>query len=624
MLEPDSRVVLLDQLRPPAGYQLEAAVATTFTLGLHTALIPPLAFSSLALRGTPDPITALEAVRACAEKIDIFAQSGQIFAPPVASDLVAFLEQMVHPVKRPRPGYLFHPKVWFLQYQPSEPTPQPAKYRLLCSSRNLADSAAWEAVVTLDGEAGARPSRERQAQNAPLAALLRQLPKWAVHGLAPERLQRIEILAEAARNVVWELPDGATDLNFHAFGVPYLKANPNFTGARQLIISPFMNDKGIELIAGRRKSNTTLVSTTAALDGLSPQTVKNAGTLYIIDPLAVLNTSNPGDDDGDNRRVPEIDTLSGLHAKITVVERGFKSHLFIGSPNATHNAYGGNVEFSVEIIGPKKQFGIDAIMGSPDDGDGLLGILEEYPTGGGISPDLQDDLIRKLRNQLRALAEIPFSLKVEPESDHYRLNLFSEKPLQLNSQYELNAALITNPGVAKSLTNQAKANVWFEPVQLADITPFVMVTIRDARNSTPSNPLELTTVIPAKLLDDPADRLDVVLARQVDTPEKFLKFLALLLGLTDANALLGLINGEVETSGGWGSGTSLGAGVFELLLNALAKRPQSLIELKPLVDRLRKTAQGTDILPAGFAQLWDAVNSALEVLVAREVPDECI
>jgi len=447
------------------------------------------------------------------------------------------------------------------------------------------------------------------------------------------------MLAEAARNITWELPDGATDLSFHAFGVPYLKANINFTGSRQLIISPFMNDKGIELIAGRRKTNTTLVSTTGALDALSPETIKNVGDLYIIDPLAVLNTTNPGDDGddiggGNDRRgakgeigdngAPEIDTLSGLHAKITVVERGSKSHLIIGSPNATDSAYGGNVEFAIEIIGPKRQFGIDAIMGIPDDADGLLSILEQYPTGGGATPDPQDDLIRKLKNQLRALAEIPFSLKVEPESDHYRLNLFSEKPLQLNLQYELSAALITNPGVAKSLTNQTKANVWFEPVQLSDITPFVVVTIRDAKNSTPSNPLELATVIPVQLLNDPADRLDVVLARQVDTPEKFLKFLALLLGLTDASALLGLINGDNETGRGWGNGASLGAGVFELLLNALAKRPQSIIELKPLVDRLRNTAQGADILPPGFAQLWDAITSALSTLVESEVSDECI
>ena len=42
----------------------------------------------------------------------------------------------------------------------------------------------------------------------------------------------------------------------------------------------------------------------------------------------------------------------------------------------------------------------------------------------------------------------------------------------------------------------------------------------------------MSTVVLALLIGDPAGRLDEVLARQVDTPEKFLRFLALLLGLT--------------------------------------------------------------------------------------------
>ena len=37
MLAPDNRALLLDALRPPPGYSLDRAVATTFTLDLETA-----------------------------------------------------------------------------------------------------------------------------------------------------------------------------------------------------------------------------------------------------------------------------------------------------------------------------------------------------------------------------------------------------------------------------------------------------------------------------------------------------------------------------------------------------------------------------------------------------------
>jgi hypothetical protein len=58
VLAPDSRRTLLDQLRPPENYRLDAAVGTTFTLDLTAALVPPLAFASFAVRSTTDPIRA--------------------------------------------------------------------------------------------------------------------------------------------------------------------------------------------------------------------------------------------------------------------------------------------------------------------------------------------------------------------------------------------------------------------------------------------------------------------------------------------------------------------------------------------------------------------------------------
>ena len=78
VFQPDSRVILLDQLRAPAGYGLEAAVATTFTLQLGAALVPPLAFASQQMRDAVDPIAVLEAVRSTADRIDVFCQAGRM------------------------------------------------------------------------------------------------------------------------------------------------------------------------------------------------------------------------------------------------------------------------------------------------------------------------------------------------------------------------------------------------------------------------------------------------------------------------------------------------------------------------------------------------------------------
>jgi len=116
MLSPNSRAVLLEQLRPPSGCMFDEAVATTFTLDLSATLIPALAFSSFSYSGSaPDPIAVLESLRRATGRFDVFCQAGNIAVPQQAADLMAFLEPVVHEVRRPRGG-LFHPKVWFVRY----------------------------------------------------------------------------------------------------------------------------------------------------------------------------------------------------------------------------------------------------------------------------------------------------------------------------------------------------------------------------------------------------------------------------------------------------------------------------------------------------------------------------
>lgn len=61
MLEPDSRSLLSDLLRPPAGFQLSHAVGTSFTMTLEAALSIPLAFAGAV--EVDDEVGILGAVR---------------------------------------------------------------------------------------------------------------------------------------------------------------------------------------------------------------------------------------------------------------------------------------------------------------------------------------------------------------------------------------------------------------------------------------------------------------------------------------------------------------------------------------------------------------------------------
>ena len=620
VFEPDSRVVLMDQLRPPTGYRLESAVATTFTLHLATALVAPLAFASYDMRTRDDPIAALEAVRACADRMDIFCQAGQIAVPAQASDLMAFLEPMVHPVRRPRPGFLFHPKVWFLRYTADD---RPDAYRLLCSTRNLADSRAWDAVVTLDGV----DTGHRRDENRPLAALLRQLPRWTVNDLSQARRARVDDLAERAHRIAWTLPEAVQELHLHAFGVPRHESQADFRGYRHLVVSPFLDDSGVRHVLGGNPKNVALVSRPEALDALGPDLLAGlshpAGdAAFVLDPLAgfgLTDLEEPATDATDSAAPVSAAPVSGdpdselvgLHAKMTVLERGWRAHVFIGSANATSAAYGGNVEFVVEMVGRPKDLGVETMMGLPKDGQpNFRSLIQTYAPDSRVQPPEPDEARRRLENLLRTLAAIAFTTHVESDDLGYRLHLASSAELPIPADHRLQLALLTRPGVAVTQQGPGACSASFERVALPDVTPFVTLRLTDGTG------LSLSTVIHAPLHNDPPHRLDEVLARQVNSPEKFLRFLALLLGLGDPTALLAGTGCGAE-GGRWEGAFGRSTGVFELVMAALADRPEALVDLDRLVTRLRATEAGRTILPDGFDEFWSAVTGTLATVLER-------
>src|SRR4051812_35514808 len=147
MLDPPARHLLRDALRPPAGYALDQAVTTTFSLDLMALLTIPVSFTFFQLKdhdGAPavDPLALLEALRRHAGRLTVFCQAGQIHVPRQVQLLLGYVEDAVHQVRAPRDG-VFHPKLTVLRYAAEGPTDAdgddltPVVYRVLCSSRNL-------------------------------------------------------------------------------------------------------------------------------------------------------------------------------------------------------------------------------------------------------------------------------------------------------------------------------------------------------------------------------------------------------------------------------------------------------------------------------------------------------
>ncbi len=588
MLEPDGRAALTEQLRPPSGFQLRYAVSTTFTLDLTTALSIPLAFAAHRVRESQDPIAILDAVRRAADKIDVFAQAGQIFEPRVASDLFALLEPMIHPAQAPRPNMLFHPKVWVLEYADGEAR----SYRTLCASRNLTNDRSWDLVVRLDGIA----TDAHTEQSEPLAAFVRALPAMAVQPLAADRITRVSELADTVATVEWELPGDVRTLRFHPYGIPGItpgRLHDLFDGIRHAVISPFLSDDGIRRIVPPRSESVVVLSRREQIERLDGQTLSR------IEGLVIDDAANDDEESQDNS-TPHMEHLVGLHAKAYVLDRRSGSHLFIGSANATEAGFGGNVEMLVEFEGPQPKLGVGALLGEQSR---LRALTIPFESEGNAEIPSDEVADHALEQVLRSLACRRYYARVEIGDDKaYRITLSADGVAPVPAEISARVTLLTRPANAAKVPGDP---VVFDRLALTDITPFVVIRLKDDRG------VSRSAVVAAALEGDVEGRKDAVIARQLADRAAFMKLLALLLALEGGDGVFHF-DPAAALGAGWAED---GSGLFETLVRAVGAEHGGLADVRRIIEHVRtadrhRSPDAPSVLPDGFDELWEQVWAA--------------
>lgn len=590
MLEPQSRATLTDQLKPPPEYELSRAVGTTFTLELATALAVPLSFASHRVADTTDPIGILDAIRRASDRIDIFAQAGEM-SLGAQTDLVAFLEKIVHPVRAKRG--LFHPKVWFLEYSSGERR----AYRFLCASRNLTPDRSWDVLVRLDGTPAPDGNKQAAASiNRPLVALLDHLAAMAVNPMPVRRAQALRAFAQRLRHVEWERPADVKRIEFHAFGVPG-QARPEVRGRRALIISPFLSDGGLSQLRQQVRGETHVVSRVESLERLGVASLDDKLRTYVLDD-AVTDIDNGGDEVA---MVP-WDRLSGLHAKVVVTDRADGAHVLLGSANATDAAWRDNVEVMIEFTGSSRRIGVAPTL------EALGALKEEVDIEGGQTATAEEEADHRLEVALRRIAAGRITVRVLP-GDPYALAVWGDGTVAgglARAQRDgttLRWHLLTRAdlGASELREGEASASLLLN-VELTDITPFLALTAREASGR------ERKTVVLAELLDDVPSRRDAVIARQLTDRATFVRLLTLMLELSGVTALMPSSNGAFKGFAALGAGGSVeGAGLFEALIRAVGNGQQGLADAKRIIDVVRAQPGRDEILPDGFDELWSRV-----------------
>ncbi len=618
MLEPHSRRHLIEALRPPEGYELSAAIGTTYTLNLLSLLTAPLAFTIFDwedTEGNPtaDPLALLETMRRYSDRIAIFCEAGRIQVPSRGHTLFAYLENSVFEVTAPEGGS-FHPKVWALRFLPVGEGP--VLYRLLCSSRNLTFDRSWDTLLLLEGEL----TDEVVEGNAPLGDFFGALPRLTVHA-TPERIKaNADLLREELGRVPFDLPEGFDSVSFLPLGLEGYGRWP-FAGAldRLLVVSPFVTPGMLRRLA-LQSPRSVLVSRVDSLATIPPQDLEGFAEKYVFGPLAdpeveddAESSENFGSTDGDADNDGVLKSLLGLHAKLYVADAGGHARVWTGSANATGAAFDSNVEFLVELTGSLERCGTEALLGDGAGDPGFRDLLEPYrpKTEEPESDAAQEELDSLVDGARRGLSQARFVATV------------SAHPAEVGTfsvlfEAENEESLPTHPGVSVRCwpatlrkTSEVElgpdGSATFESLSFEALTSFFCFEVVGVSGGLKS---ASRFVLTAPLKNAPEDRRERVLRSLVNNQGKLLRLILFLLaegGSGDSVAAVrGILAGETNR-GPEGADGGYRLPLFEQMVRALARNPAALDRIDALLADLRETEEANELIPEGWDAIWEPI-----------------
>lgn len=606
MLGPDERLTLFDALRPPSGYELDVALATTFSLDLDFLAATLVALSGFGDPREPaeddgesqpiEPIDVIEAVRRSASRLTVLTQAGQI-AVRRGRAIHAWLEDAVAPVVVPAPNRVFHPKLWFLRYRSGSKV----ALRLLCGTRNLTFDTSWDTLVQLDGRPGEVSSHPE------LGSFVRNSIGIVQSPLVGGRTDALLRLANDFSNAVFDLPEHARSVRFHPLGLGTDAADPiGVAHRRALVISPFLSAARLASI-GEVGSDHVLIAREHAIAQLGADALRHFET-YALDPDADLpgatgTATTEAEDSSPDQQ------LTGLHAKVYVLESAAanETRLLIGSANATNAAFGGNVEILTDFTFPRSALSIDQVL---DNGDGvaLRTLLRPVTPPEAPAPLSADEqLADALDVMRRAIAARPVVGRLEEHGDDFlmrtRIDLTGISTPTTATTVTCWPTSLTAAASARPLA-VGRINEFDHVVSFAGITRFLAVRL-DA--STDEATAQTSFVVPVQLSGLPANRSDRLLASLLADPDRFTRYLLML--LADADALLtGL---DVLRDGTGGSDVHIDdrlPPIFEALMRAVARHPERLNEIGRLAAELERAGNG--VLPDGWQSIWPPIHHA--------------
>lgn len=355
------RVDYGELLSADAYYELDQAVGLTYSLDMEALMGIPLCLGmhgEMTTGQKNNPLYVLEAIRRTGKKLSIFCNVGCIKIPKTESRLYALLENSIHEVRMPNYTNNFHPKLWILQYH--NINDGRIMIKIVTLSRNLTFDQSMDIAVDMDGFVGSTIN----PKNQPIADLLTFVSQF------DSNKNRYKQLIENIRKVEsFRLLDCFDDYEFHPFGiygkndngVKKVSTKEHHKTPREIfrdcyalfVISPFLTETVIGVLLDDYSSNPESGPVKRCLitrDTSVTKRIFDAFNRREGDGVWVINpalSSNDALEDGDTFGYASRD----VHAKVYFTEKyNEPKRLYLGSLNASNNAFDHNVEFLLELV----------------------------------------------------------------------------------------------------------------------------------------------------------------------------------------------------------------------------------------------------------------------------------
>lgn len=320
-----NRISYSELLQPDIGYKLDFAVGLTYSLDLEALLGVPVSFGLLDEVDSElmrSPFYLLEAIRKSSDNFVIFCNAGSIALPSKIQSVYSLLEKSVFEVKLSN-RQNFHPKMWFIKFKNEYGH---SYIKILILSRNMTFDNSIDLCVAMQGEI----SKTKLNKNKSLADILTFVGEYA----DKTKKQKITELADDIMHVEdFEIDHPFDEYEFLPLGISDydMEKTKLFNSKYDIFaVSPFLSDDIVTNLANCL-GNKVLVTRKSSI---TPSVFNSFDSVYITKDI--LN---------DN----EFGVKQDIHAKLyfTVTSEG--NYLYIGSANASHNAFHKNVEILLKL-----------------------------------------------------------------------------------------------------------------------------------------------------------------------------------------------------------------------------------------------------------------------------------